>query len=201
MRNLPWVLISISAAVIAAVNVAMYFGFGLDLAPYVVGVLVAGGVTALTLAADSRSADDSRNLRKHFANKGWLILLLDGPKLEGRWGPVSYNLRFRDANGTLFETIYQRDGTRPLECIALQEVPPELDRAMADVSLEMDCRRCGTTIPKFRELCPYCHARRDVWNERMSTGSVHTDPVEKKSSNQLSKPTPSSAAHRWTSSR
>ena len=105
---------------------------------------------------------DIKCIRRNAAEREWEILFLE-KTYSGRFEPTRYNLRYRDRDGAVHEAVLERNGTSPIVISRSIQLPKDVERALSDLSMEMDCRQCGTTIPKFSDHCPYCNAARDFF--------------------------------------
>ena len=131
---------------------------------YVLMALFVGAISVLVamLASIPTVRADLQCIRRNAGERGWEILSLE--RAYTRWSePARYFLRYRDHDGAVHEAMLERNGTSPIAIRHSIQLPKDAELAMTDLSLEMDCRKCGTTIPKFSDRCPYCSAARDYF--------------------------------------
>jgi hypothetical protein len=142
---------------------------------YVLMALFGGAICLLLamLASIPSERADLKCIRRNAAERGWEILFLERI-YSGRYDPARYHLRYRDHDGAVHEALLERDGTSPITVSRSIQLPRNIELAMSDLSMEMDCRKCGTTIPKFSDRCPYCSATRDYF--RMPDHSTEPTP-------------------------
>ena len=126
------------------------------------GLALAGIVWIIALSLTVSTKKDLEAIRRYAADKGWVVLYLERG-YSGRYEPARYNLRYRDRDDVVYEALLERDFTAPIQINRTIQLPKDKARAMTDLTAEMDCRKCGTTIPRHSERCPYCNAARDFF--------------------------------------
>ena len=116
----------------------------------------------LWVAARMSDSGDLDAIRRYVSAQGWAILFFERAH-TGRYGPTRYKLRCQDQAGAVHEIMLETDSASTICGLYSNQLPKALQIAMTDLSMEMDCRKCGTTIPKLSEQCPYCHTSRDFF--------------------------------------
>jgi ribosomal protein L40E len=139
---------------------------------FVAGIIAVSALVVMTASIPSEAAD-LNCIRRNAAERSWEILFLE-KTYSGRYDPARYQLRYRDHDGTVHEAVLERDGTSPIAIRHSTKLPKNVELAMTDLSMEMDCRKCGATIPKFSDRCPYCSSARNYF--RMPNQSTEPAP-------------------------
>ena len=126
------------------------------------GLALTGILWIFALSLTISTKKDLEAIRRYAAEKGWVVLYLERG-YSGRYEPARYNLRYRDQTGAVHEALLVRDFTAPIKFVRSIQLPEDVVRTMTDLTMEMDCRQCGTTIPKHHAQCLYCKAARDYF--------------------------------------
>lgn len=109
-----------------------------------------------------RSKSGIKQVLRHGAQQGWEMLIIDSflrsnPDRRGR----GYRVRFRDRDGTLVEGILEPRLFEDFGLTRSKRISKNQERGMFDLTVPMDCRKCGCTVPAGVQQCTYCHSRRD----------------------------------------
>ena len=124
------------------------------------GLALAGILWIVALSLTISTKKDLEAIRRYASEHGWVVLYLERG-YSGRLEPTRYYLRYRDRDDAVYEALIVRDFTAPIQLLRAVKLPDDVARAMTDLTMEMDCRKCGATIPKHSARCPYCNAARD----------------------------------------